>query len=533
MARLVERILVWLAILITAAAVLAIAINFLPSLSLPARFDKPLAWLRAHQPAGLNKPPIERAEDLIAAGDPNAALKAAQLAIAEDPNDAVIDNRAGNVALRAGDTVAAERYYLAGENADHRYAWNFVALGQLYERRGDRDRADAQLRAAASADPNMAFVHYDLAVVELDERLFAAALADFEAELKHSPDFKPALIGRAEALDKLGRGKEAIALYRRAGVATRNGKRPVNPPSLKSLALVQPSPSPTATAVTAVTASPTPTATVTPLRVAAQKHRVKRPARGGTLALADTTPEPTATAGRPPWANTPAGSGATTTTQNPPATAPRPLTSVIAEARNYVLGVSQDLNFTRALPAADPNQSTSVLRAKLNNQLSSHNVDIEGALRTGTAALLSGRLELAADAYRGVADDAPRDWRGPYFAGLTSQAQGDNARARTWFIESVSREARPEPYTSLAILDMNEADMAAANVNARKAAAIDPTYEPGRFVAGMIDLVQTNVRGAERNLEAAMALGGAPSRTEYFINALQQSVGEAALPSLR
>lgn len=529
MARLVEKILVWLAILITAAAVLAIAINFLPNLSLPARFDKPLAWLRAHQSASSSKPPIERAEDLIEAGDANAALKAAQLAVAEDPNDAVVDNRAGNVALRAGDTAAAERYYLAGETADHGYAWNFVALGQLYARRGDRDRADAQLRAAASADPNMAFVHYDLAVVELDEHLFAAALADFEAELKHSHDFKPALIGRAEALDRLGRGKEAIALYRRAGVATGSGKRPVKPPSLKALALVQPSPSPTATAVAA---SPTPTATATLLRIAVQKKRVKRLAGGRTIALAEATPEPTPTAARPPWASTPGGNGAPTAPQNP-ANPPRPLTSVIAEARNYVLGVSQDLNFTRALPGADPNQSTSTLQARLNHQLSSHNVDIEGALRTGTAALLSGRLELAANAFRGIADDAPRDWRGPYFAGLTSQAQGDNARARTWFIEAVSREARPEPYTSLAILDMNDSDMAAASIDARKAAAIDPTYEPGRFVAGMIDLMQTNVRGAERNLEAAMALGGAPSRTEYFINALQQSVGEAALPSLR
>jgi len=528
-ARIIERILVWAAVLVTAAALVAVAVNFLPALTLPSAFDKPMAWLRAHQPGSENRPAIDRAEDLMTAGDPVGAVKAAEQAVADNPTDAVVDNRAGNVALRAGDRAAAERFYLAGESADRAYAWNFVALGQLYARAGDRERADAQLRAASAADPNMAFIHYNLGIVELDEHLYAAALSDFEAELKRSPGFKPAMIGRAEALEKIGRRGEALALYRRAGVTNANGKHPVKLPALKAQQIVQPSPSPTAVALAS---SPTPTPTAPPSPTPAARSTRKRPSTRGVIRIAAASAEPLPTAARPPWATT-SGPKNPNLESAPPTPAPKPLAAVIADARSYVAGVGQDLNFTRALPRADPNQSTATLQRKLGVQLSRNNVDIEGALSTGSAALLSGRLELATNAFRGVADAAPRDWRGPYLAGLTAQASGDTGRARSWFTEALAREGRPEPYTSLAILDMNDGDMAGATSDARKATAIDPTYGPGRFVAGMIDLVQTNVRAAERNLEAAIALGGAPSRTEYFVNALQQSVGEATLPGLR
>lgn len=533
MARLVERILVWVAILVTLAAVVAVAVTVLPTLKLPSSFDKPMAWLRSHQPGSADRPAIERAEDLVAAGDSAGALKAAQQAISDNPNDAAIANRAGNVALRAGDERAAERYYLAGESADRTDAWNFVALGQLYARRGDRDHADAQLRAAAAAAPTLAFVHYDLGLVELDEHLFAAALSDFEAELRISPNFKPALIGRAEALEKIGRRGEALALYRRAGVVSAGAKQTVKRPKLKAQPLVQPSPSPTAVAV-ANSPSPSPSPTPEPSASPSPSSRPRpSPTNRGSIRLAAATARPAPTSRRPPESSSSSPSASPTPTSAPPTATPKPLEAVIADAKSYVLGVGQDLNFTRALPRADPNQSTTNLRDKLSTQLSRHNTDIEGALSTGSSALLSGRLEIATSAFRQVSDDAPRDWRGPYLAGLTAQAQGDTSHARAWFTEALAREARPEPYTSLAILDLNDGDLETANADARKAAAIDPTYGPGRFVAGMVDLVQNNVRDAQRNLEAALALGGAPSRTEYFVSALQQSVGEAALPGLR
>ncbi len=126
-----------------------------------------------------------------------------------------------------------------------------MALGQLYEREGKKEVADEQLRAASAAAPDQAFIHYDLGVVEMQEGLYAAALADFETELKRSPTYRPAMIGRAEALEKMGRKGEAVALYRKAGV---NAHKPnAAPPKLKVTPLVQPSPSP----------SPSPTATAT------------------------------------------------------------------------------------------------------------------------------------------------------------------------------------------------------------------------------------------------------------------------------
>src|SRR5579872_746212 len=522
MARLVERLLVWLAVVVVLAAALAVVVTVLPQLNLPTALSRPLYWLRAHQPSANERPAIERAEDLLASGDASGALAAAREAVDSNRGDAGVANRAGNVALRAGDDQAAERYYLLGENADRSFAWNFLALGQLYERRGDREKADAQLRAAVVAAPTMAFLHYDLGVVELEEHLYAAALADFSAELSRSPDYKPAIIGRAEALDRLGRRGEALASYRRAGISPAS-RAHAPPPRLAVRALVQPSPSPTAVALASPTATPTPTPTPAAARV-----KARTPAPATHLVLTQVpTPRPTAASALPPWARP-----ANQSSARPAATANGPqMTQVIAEARSYVSGVSEDLNFTRALPAADPTQSTNELVNKLNQQLSNRSLDIEGALRTGTAALLTGRLGMAMHAFTGVANDAPRDWRGPYLAGLTAQAEGDTDRARGWFREAAAREARPEPYTSLAIIDVTDGNIGSAAANSRQAAALDPTYEPGRFVAGMVDLMQQDVPGAERNLEAALALGGAPSRTEYFINALQQSVGETALPS--
>ncbi len=232
---------------------------------------------------------------------------------------------------------------------------------------------------------------------------------------------------------------------------------------------------------------------------------------------------------RPPWATTPPSATATPSpvVATAPTTTAKPLSEVLADARGYLLDVTQELDFTHALPAADSSQPTATLRSNLVDALAHKPIDVDSVLQIGTAALLSGRMPLAAAAFNAASDGAPRDWRGPYFAGLTAQASGEMGQARTLFNNALAREQRAEIYTSLAAVALDGGDSATAASDARRAVQINPSYEPGRFVAGMLDLIQSDVRGAQSNLAAAQALGGAPSRTAYFLNALHDIVGAA------
>lgn len=474
---------------------------------------------------------IDAAEAALARGDTQQALALAAQTVAQDSSDAQVDNRAGNVALRASDTAAAERDYTLGEAADRRNPWNFVALGQLYARENKLSEADAQLRAALSLAPKTNFLHYDLAVVELQEGLGAAALADFNAELTQNPTYAPAATGRTEALARMGQRIVAAAVngapHKRANGSTQKGRPSARPNTNKApkvnLALQEiaaPSPSPRAASTNKVVAvaptatpSPTPQATVAPSpKPTARPHQA--------LALAQPKAQIIASAPQV-QARHPAS-----VTLSPPSH-PAPLTDLASDARGYLQGVTSDLNFTHVLPGANSDEPTEAMQSRLN-ALTRSRGSAEELLRLGAGALESGRLSLAASAFAAASDQAPRDWRGPYFSGLAAQARGDEAHARIAFLEAANRSARPEPFTSLAIVDMEDGDVGAAFTDAKRAAALDPSYEPGRFVAGMLALMNANVPAAERHLAAAVALGGAPVRTQAFLTAVYRREGDTA-----
>jgi len=505
-ARLVERILTWVAILVTVAAIVAVIVNFVPG---------SLGGLHWSNGGNQTASTIDLAEQAITRGDTAKALDLARRAVAENASDATVANRAGNVALRAGDQRLAEKFYLQGESDDRRYPWNYVALGELYEREGKKELADEQLRAASVAAPDQAFIHYDLGVVEMQEGLYAAALADFEAELKRSPTYRPAMVGRAEALEKLGRTGEAVASYQRAGVnAHASGARP----KLAVTHVVQPSPSPSpSVALALASASPSPRPSPSP-------KRSPPPLRTPVVVARATTAAPV----RPPWSTAPPSATPNTIAAVPKAST-KPLSEVAADARGYLLDLSQDLDFTRALPPGDTSQSTATLRSSLTDALAKKPVDVESLLHIGASALLSGRMELASAAFNAAADGAPSDWRGPYCSGLTSQASGDTRQAQTLFLNALTRGPRAETYTSLALVELQNGDAGSATGYARRAVELNSSYEPGRFVAGMIDLIQSDLRGAQANLTAAQELGGAPSRTSYFLTELHDIVGASGV----
>jgi len=193
----IERILGWVAAVALLLAIAALVITYVPGVQ--PWFDKIVATIPRATPA----PTIDDAQEALDKGDPAQADRIATAVVAADSSDATVDNHAGNIAVRAGDDAAAEHAYQLGEAADDKNPWNYVALGELYARQSKFPLADTQLRAALTTVPDAQFLHYDLGVAELREHLAQSALADFEAELKKSPGYLPALEGRAEALGML------------------------------------------------------------------------------------------------------------------------------------------------------------------------------------------------------------------------------------------------------------------------------------------------------------------------------------------
>ncbi|MGH7755494.1 MAG: hypothetical protein ACREM8_04315, partial [Vulcanimicrobiaceae bacterium] len=202
--------------------------------------------------------------------------------------------------------------------------------------------------------------------------------------------------------------------------------------------------------------------------------------------------------------------------------------STIADAEQYLLAAAADFDFTRALPKVTPPSDIATLKRELTlaAELKKPNADRLNEL--GTEALLVGRVDLARTAFGVAAKVNPSDWRSPYLAGLAAQIAGDGAAARLSYRESLTRNPRPEAYTSLAILDLADDHLDAAFVQANQAVKLDGGYEPGRFTAGMLALALQNVHAADENLTKAIALGQAPERTAFFLGAVKGAKPQAS-----
>jgi hypothetical protein len=520
-ARIVERAIVWAAAIIAAGAIAVVLLTVFPS---PLRTH--FSHLYSSEKPAIRM--IDLAEQALNRHDLGLADRLAAQAIAQDSSNAEDDNRAGNVAVQCNDVSAAERYYLLGEAVDKRYAWNFVALGELYARRGALRLADAQLRAALSLAPDTRFLHYDLAVVELQERLGEAALSDFEAELRINPAYASAAEGKRQALARVkldanlrlaAGARKAAAQAKAARAAQALALHDIAPPGrsapkIAALPAAKPARKPNAKIANAA-------ARQAPKAVAARAlsdAELQRAASAASNVATAAAPNVAPARSRPAWSKA----------KPSPKPAAQSLLALAGDAKAYLLDVTSDLNFTRALPGANPDESTASLQAKISAAEHADAGGVAQLLRAGTSALISGRLALAESAYALASAQAPHDWRGPYFGGLTAQANGDNTRARALFVQAAERSARAEPLTSLALMDAQNGDFASAFVEAKRAASIDPAYGPARFVTGMLALMQADGPTAERHLAAAVALGGAPPRTQAFLSAIYSREGNTA-----
>ena len=509
MAQTIERILGWVALAALVIFLAALAMVYVPGGQ--AIHDRIIAAF----PHATETPNIDDAQAALDSGDAAGANKLAKGVVEANSSDATVDNHAGNIAVAAGDDATAEHDYQLGEAADARNGWNYVALGQLYARQKKYSEADAQLRAALALVPDTQFLHYDLGVVELSEHLPEAALSDFNAELKHSPTYQPAVDGKIQALEALGRSAEAhatlVALNKQLGAkpAGSSTARPSPSPSSSASPLSSPSPASSPTAAP----SPTPTASPTPLPIA--QITPPSPSPSPLAPTAKPTKKPLPTRVKPIATPTPLPSPSPTPTPTSIARLPQSIADLAPDAKGYLFEVAGDPGFGGELPFADPTESVARMEASIRQGT------IDQMLSAGTAAMLSHHFTIAATAFSAATARASTDWRGPYLAGLNAQQRGDQAGSRAFFTQAASRGGPAAVYVGLAVADVAVGDDATAYADAQRAVQMAPSYVPGLFTAGMVDILVANVPSAERDLSAAAAGSGAPARTAYFLQTIR------------
>lgn len=116
---------------------------------------------------------------------------------------------------------------------DHVPALNSLALIALGA--GDAPRAIAHLDRAAAADPGSPPTWYNLCQAHELAGDFERGLASLDRALEADPYFVPALIRKAELLERLGRAGEAVQLYR-AIIAASPDLDALPPPARAALA---------------------------------------------------------------------------------------------------------------------------------------------------------------------------------------------------------------------------------------------------------------------------------------------------------
>lgn len=131
--------------------------------------------------------------------------------INRNPDDETSVNAAIEYAKRYGGADTMIAYYAkASEQAFKDYRWNLV-LSRLYDSKGDWAKAKVQLRQAINNQPEMIELYSELAEGAMRAKDYAAAIDALKLCVERTNDDPVYLRRLAEAFDKAGRTREAVA----------------------------------------------------------------------------------------------------------------------------------------------------------------------------------------------------------------------------------------------------------------------------------------------------------------------------------
>jgi predicted Zn-dependent protease len=160
--------------------------------------------------------PYERGIKLLADGKPGEALAAADGAIGMNGDQAQFHRLRGDALLglkRYGDAETAYRRSLA---ADPRYVPANIGLGKLYQKTGQRDKAESEFAVAVHGWPDGLEGYYGLGLARLSQERYEDALQPLAAVAQAAPGNPQVLYALASCYDRTGRPAEARAAYRQA-----------------------------------------------------------------------------------------------------------------------------------------------------------------------------------------------------------------------------------------------------------------------------------------------------------------------------
>jgi tetratricopeptide (TPR) repeat protein len=89
-------------------------------------------------------------------------------------------------------------------------AWLHLLLGEVYEQRNDSPHAEAEYKEAASLDPRLPIVHYQLGRIDFNLADYSDAAEEFQREIALDPSFGDAYLYSGVALRRLGKDDAAL-----------------------------------------------------------------------------------------------------------------------------------------------------------------------------------------------------------------------------------------------------------------------------------------------------------------------------------
>ncbi len=133
--------------------------------------------------------------------------------INRNPDDEEKVNAAIEYAKRYGGADAMIEYYKkASQEAFKDYRWNLV-LARLHDSKGDWANAKAQMRQAINNQPEMIELHSELAEMAKRAKDFNTAIEELKLCVERTNDDPAYVRLLADAFDKAGRTKEAVAMH--------------------------------------------------------------------------------------------------------------------------------------------------------------------------------------------------------------------------------------------------------------------------------------------------------------------------------
>jgi tetratricopeptide (TPR) repeat protein len=161
---------------------------------------------------------LAKAEQLLAAGQTEAAEKICDEASKEFPTNTQVLRLLARIATETGRPIVAEgllKRIVSLAPDDYRC---IVDLGMYLAENGRYPEAVEALKKAASIEPTAIDTHQRLGNFLAIMGRPAEALEVYETALRLNPDFVPALVGRGHMLRIVGRSEDAIQSYE-AGIA--------------------------------------------------------------------------------------------------------------------------------------------------------------------------------------------------------------------------------------------------------------------------------------------------------------------------